>query len=167
MQTLTVDTELEKHLCPHWGLVGTAVWGIIIFVAFVFLQTVTFGAIIGFSHGIVSPTETKTLISDLQYDGFVLAACTIATTFGCGLLLFGVIKLKRGATINEYLGIQPISSGEIRTWVAVAVVVVGIFDGLNILLGRDIVPEFMSIAYSSADPVWLLWIALVLAAPPI
>ena len=46
-----------------------------------------------------------------------------------------------------------------------AILVVGIFDGLNILLGRDIVPEFMSIAYPSANPVWLLWVAVVFAAP--
>ena len=76
-----------------------------------------------------------------------------------------MIKLKRGATISEYLGIQPICQGDVRKWVAVAVLIVGLFDGLNILLGRAVVPEFMSIAYSSADPVWLLWFAVVLAAP--
>ena len=38
-------------------------------------------------------------------------------------------------------------------------------DAITLLLGRPVVPEVMAQAYSSADPRWLFWIALVVAAP--
>jgi membrane protease YdiL (CAAX protease family) len=47
----------------------------------------------------------------------------------------------------------------------VAFVLAGAVDCLTIVLGRPLIPEFMSLAYTSADPVWLLWVAVVIAGP--
>ena len=71
---------------------------------FVILQVVTFGAIIGATNGVVSATEMETLISDLQDNGFVLSVCTFVTTLGCGVMLLGMIKLKKGPSSKSILG---------------------------------------------------------------
>jgi membrane protease YdiL (CAAX protease family) len=38
-------------------------------------------------------------------------------------------------------------------------------DGLSILIGKPIVPEFMSKTYASLNSPWILWMALLVAAP--
>ena len=59
MQALTVDSKLERPLCPRWGIVGTAAWGMIIFVAFVVLQTLTLGVILSLSDRMASLQKPK------------------------------------------------------------------------------------------------------------
>ncbi len=165
MQELTAEIEVEEAHTSHWGFWGTLLWGMVITGAFVVLQIVVLAVIIGATQGAVSGTETEALIADLQDDGFVLSVCTITTTLGCGILLLGVIKLKRGAVIKEYLGLITVTPKEASRWIAGALVCVAVWDGLNVAIGRPIVPEFMSLAYASANPLWLLWVAVVIAAP--
>jgi membrane protease YdiL (CAAX protease family) len=38
-------------------------------------------------------------------------------------------------------------------------------DVTTSLLGRPIVPSFMSAMYATADPVWMIWVAMLIAAP--
>jgi hypothetical protein len=85
---------------------------------FVILQVVTFGAIIGATNGVVSATEMETLISDLQDNGFVSSVCTVVTTLGCGVMLLGMIKLKKGAVVKEYLGLRTVAIKDVTPWMA-------------------------------------------------
>jgi hypothetical protein len=165
MHDLMAEMEIEEATTSHWGFWGTLVWGIVVMGVFAVLQLVAFSAIIGMTHGEVSATQAQALFADLKDSGFVLAVCTIVTTLGCGGLLLVVIKLKRGAILREYLGLTPLPISEWSSWMVAAFVLAGLLDCLTIVLGRPLIPEFMSLAYASADPVWLLWVALVLAAP--
>ena len=162
---LTAEIGIEEAHAAHWGFWGTLVWGMILMGIFVVLQVVTFGAIIGLTNGAVSATELEALISDLQDNGFVLSVCTIVTTLGCGVILLGVIKLKKGSVVKKYLGLRTVAIREASGWMAAVLVFVAVWEGLNIALGRPIVPEFMSMAYASADPVWIFWVALIIAGP--
>ncbi|MDP6264729.1 MAG: CPBP family intramembrane metalloprotease, partial [Pseudomonadales bacterium] len=36
---------------------------------------------------------------------------------------------------------------------------------LTFLLGKPVVPEFMSAVYTSTESLWFLWLALIVAAP--
>lgn len=165
MHDLTAEMGMEEGHASHWGFWGTLVWGMILMGVFVVLQVVAFGAIIGVTTGEVSATEAKELISDLQYNGFALSVCTLVTTLGCGVILLGVIKLKKGAVVKKYLGVRTVAIKEASRWMAAVLVCAAVSDGLTMVLGRPLVPEFLSMAYSSADPVWLFWVALVIAGP--
>ena len=165
MQELTAEIEVDKAHASHWGFWGTLVWGIVLMGVFVLLQIVAFGVIIGVTHGAVSGTEAGALISELEDNGFALSVCTLVTTLGCGLTLLGVIKLKKRAVVKEYLGLRTVAIREASGWMAAALVFAAVSDGLTIILGHPIVPEFMSMVYASADPVWLLWVAFVIAGP--
>lgn len=166
MQELAAEISIEEEAhASHWGFGGTLVWGMILMGVFVVLQIVTLGAIVGMTQGTVSAIEAKALIADLEDNGFALSVCTIVTTLGCGVMLLGMIKLKKGAMIKEYLGLRTVTVKEASCWMAGAFVFAAASDNLTLILGRPIVPEFMSMAYASADPVWLLWVAFVIAAP--
>ena len=95
----------------------------------------------------------------------MFSIATLATAFVCVPLVVGIAKLKKNSDLRDYLALQPVSARSLMRWLGMLAVLIVLADGLTVLLGRPIVPEFMSAAYGSARPAWLLWLALVLAAP--
>jgi membrane protease YdiL (CAAX protease family) len=150
---------------PHWRFWGTLLWGFLIGGSFVFLQTVTFVGYVSLVGKNDPSLEAEELFSTFQYNGFVLSISTIVTAVICGALLIGIIKLKRGASIGAYLGLGKVKAAHVIRWGAWFIVLLAISDAVTIMLGRPIVPEFMTSAYSSASPLWLLWLAVIVAAP--
>jgi membrane protease YdiL (CAAX protease family) len=52
-----------------------------------------------------------------------------------------------------------------RNWLALLAGVLVIEDLLTIAFDRPFINEFMSVAYATANPIWMLWLAVVVAAP--
>src|ERR1043166_9405781 len=50
-------------------------------------------------------------------------------------------------------------------WIGLLAGLIVLSDSITILLGRPIVPSFMSAIYATANPPWMLWVALIIAAP--
>ena len=50
-------------------------------------------------------------------------------------------------------------------WLIVLIVFIGLSEAISILLGKPTTPEFMVKAYSSLASPWILWVALLVAAP--
>ncbi len=156
-------SENPEH--ARWGLPGTILWSIVILVAYIFSQVIAMGAYLGYVHGGVAPAEYETMMNDLQFNGTVLAICTFASFIVCGFILLAAIKFKRDASVKHYLGFRIPSFSECKYWFLIIVVLIIFSDSLTYFLGKEIVPEFMTSVYESADPIWLLWIALIIAAP--
>ena len=76
-----------------------------------------------------------------------------------------VIKLKRGSVLTEYLCIRLVSREVMLRWIVLLAGFIVVSDLITALLGRPIVPDFMSAVYATASPVWALWIAVIIAAP--
>jgi membrane protease YdiL (CAAX protease family) len=158
--------DTTNHLqAKHWGLLGTLLWSAIIAVAYVAIGTISAGVYVGFTQGAASPDEYSEAFSNIQFDGGVIAASTIATALLCGAIIALVVKLKKGSNLREYLGLHIPSKQETGRWLAILIGFLIVFDTLTYLLGRPIVPEFMWRVYSSLESRWLLWIALIIAAP--
>jgi membrane protease YdiL (CAAX protease family) len=105
------------------------------------------------------------LFRSAGHDGYALSLATFATAIvGCGVII-GVIKLKRGSVLREYLCIQPVSLGRMLRWLGLLAALIVLSDALTTLLGRPIAPPFMSAVYATADPRWILWVAVVIGAP--
>jgi membrane protease YdiL (CAAX protease family) len=79
--------------------------------------------------------------------------------------LLGIAKLKRDAQLRSYFALRPVRASVLAGWIGVTLAFLAISDGLTLLLGKPIVPEFIRLAYATAQPVWPLWLALVVAAP--
>jgi len=156
---------IEENSSPRWGLVGTLIWGTFIGVAFVIIQITAMGMYIGFNFGEVAPSEFERLMTDLQDNGAVISLCTFATTVICSVMILLVIKLKKGASIKEYLGLKSVEAKTAFYWLLSVFVFIIFSDTLTILLGRPIVPEFMTSVYTSIENVWILWLAIIIAAP--
>src|SRR5437868_5079769 len=83
----------------------------------------------------------------------------------CGLAVIIVVKLKRGSKLSDYLGLIFPKRRQLLFWLLVLIAFIGLSDVISILLGKPTTPEFMVKAYSSLASPWILWVALLVAAP--
>lgn len=148
-----------------WGPVTTILWGVFVLIAFAITQAITVVVYILLTRGAVSGIEASTLIAQLRYDGRLLAWCTFATTIVCGGATLFVVKLKQGSNLKDYLGLTLPSRRQFFGWLVVLIAFIGLSDGVSIFLGKSIVPEFMVETYGSLHSHWILWLALLIAAP--
>lgn len=109
--------------------------------------------------------EIRKYLKVLEMDGFVVSLATFAgAPFTIGLsVLFA--KIRKGMTVRRYLCLHPIRWRKLAKWLLAFVVFLGCWDGLSVLLGGPLVPEFMIKTYQSARFVPLLWLAFVVVAP--
>lgn len=103
----------------------------------------------------------------------------IAAGILCPALIVLITRLRRGITVPDYLALRrPPHYRSLLGWLALAVGLVAISDGLAFLLGRDMVPEFKPAVYSqNFDPEFiselfstsknppLFWFAFILMTP--
>ena len=75
------------------------------------------------------------------------------------------VKLKRGSDLKTYLGITLPNKRQFFQWFVATIVFILVSDCVSFFLGKPIVPEFMIKTYTSLKSPWILWLALLLAAP--
>lgn len=154
-----------NHNHSVWGLPGTIIWGLLIIFTFVVTQVVVMGVYIGMNYGDVASSEYENLMMEIQYNGIVLSVSMFATLLVCGLLIVGVIKLKKNSNLKHYLGLKTVDPGTFKYWLVVIICLIVASDLFTLLLGKPIVPEFIIEVYKYTDSKWMLWLAFILAAP--
>ena len=133
----------------HWGFWGTLAWGTGVAITFVVLQIAT----------------VLSLERSGNEDGTLFSLATFATTAILCPLILGIIRLKPGSQIRDYLALRPVDAKVMLRWFGALAVVLLLSDLLTLVLRRPIVPDAMAALYQTAHPVWLFWLALVFAAP--
>lgn len=156
---------LKTNSLPHWGFWGTSIWGVVLAGSYIFLQLLFIGIYIGMTEGAVPTTGTKKSLLSLQFNGFVISISILFSAIICCALLIAIIKLKRGSSIKAYLGFVHVKINQVLRWVVLAIALAVVYDMINIVLGRPVVPEFMIALYSSAKYPFVFWLAMVVAAP--
>src|SRR5262245_9594142 len=160
---MSIDATLEEP--KHWGLVGTILWGALVAAIFVFVQVAGMLASISLGNPNLSPEELQALVEGAETNGSALSIATIATATVCVPLLLGIVKLKRGSRIASYLAVRLPPLKVLATWFGVLALFIALTEVVSVLMDRPAVPEFMASVYASTEPVWLLWVALAVAAP--
>jgi membrane protease YdiL (CAAX protease family) len=149
----------------HWRFWGTLLWGAVIAAVFTVLQVVVFFVVVALrNRGVSGPDYGRALESAVN-DGTIISLATFATTVVCCALIAGIIKLKKHSVLKDYLAIRPVARGTMLRWLGLLACFAIVSDLITTLLGRPVVPSFMSSAYATANPIWLIWVALVVAAP--
>ena len=161
----TISEELNISQPAHWGFWGTLLWGALIAFVFVVLQAFSMIIILMTQDKYSSPSGFEQAFISAATDGFVLSVSTFVTTILCTGLVLGIIKLKKNTVLKEYLCIRPVPFSTILQWMGMLAVFIALANMIALALGRPIVTEFMSAIYASAQPLWMLWIALIIAAP--
>jgi membrane protease YdiL (CAAX protease family) len=148
-----------------WNLSATILWGVLIFVMFVLTQSAVAALVVYTQNQIASESEFTELFMASQYNGTVLSLATfVSAIMGCALVVL-VIKLKRGVNLAGYLHLRRVPAMTYLKWGAAMLAYLAVVESLNFVLGGEPVHMFMAASYATADPVWLLWLALIIIAP--
>lgn len=148
-----------------WKSIGTILWGFAITLVFVIVQTAVSIGYVLLTRNVQDEKQLVGMLESLGTDGQVAAIATIVTSVICIPIILGVIKIKKSSIISEYLALRPVSFKTAVPWFGLLALFLLASDAISSFRGRPIVTEFMELTYLSADPVWVLWVALVVAAP--
>jgi membrane protease YdiL (CAAX protease family) len=157
-----IYNDLQEKKFEHWGSLGTLLWGSAIFLfvqnCSVILTVMTKG--FDFSESAIS-----SVVKNLEKDGALLSIyVTSALIFGC-IAIYAVIKFKKNSNLIDYLAINKISYQLTLRWIGLVIGYLILTESIRLLLGESMITQFMSNIYKSASPIWMLWIAIILAAP--
>ena len=148
-----------------WGFWATIGFSLVVFVVLVVVQGVVAVAFMLAGHYDVSAASSEELVAFLERDGLLLSVATIVSGPCCVGLIVLFAWLRRGHALREYLGLHWPSSRRVAAWLAVTTGFIVASDTLTWLLGRPIVPEFMTDVYDTARIPVLLYLALIGVAP--
>jgi membrane protease YdiL (CAAX protease family) len=154
----------DQNSSAVWGPVATLLWTVLIGIVFLVAQFFVVAIYAVVTMPKLPRDKVDAALATLEFDGTFVSLCTFATLLVCVPVILGITKLKRGSKPTQYLGLTVPRLREFWQWSLVILLFCVLADLLSSLL-RLPVPEFMVKAYSSANPRWVLWLALGVAAP--
>ena len=152
-------------MSPHWGFWGTVLWGAVVSATFIALQVATILVLGRLPQQGASERVLARFFESTVQDGTLFSVATFVTAAVCCPLVLAIIKLKKDSQIQDYLALHVVPARTSLRWFGALAVALAASDLLTLVLGRPIVPSSMSALYASANPAWLFWAALIVAAP--
>lgn len=149
---------------PYWGFWATLGFGLVIFVAFVVIQTL---ALVFYALAVNdwSPaTLTPSLLNALAYNGDAVSFAEFPSALASIGLILLFIYLRKTLGIRDYLQLHPPRLIVLIKWLGIMALAIVALEIISNIYQRD-TPKFMFDVYSSSDNMMMLWIALVLIAP--
>ncbi len=141
-----------------------------VLISFVLVQGIAAAIFLIFKHLTNPQLELFDFAAQLESNGSCVALATIASAAICVPVIF-VLAMARNIwqipqiTIIAYFNLHRISLQTAIEWSVILICFAVGQDLVSLYTGHAIVPEFVRSIYDSASSKWLLWIALVLAAP--
>jgi membrane protease YdiL (CAAX protease family) len=158
-----VDNTFPKRVWGPWTSAGFGfVVGVVYFATYIL-------TVFALSVGLIvfSPTfAIHQLVQELAgIAGLLIAVSSITTAIVCSGLITIIIKVRRGLSIKDYLGLKPVSRKAVFLSLAIIVVLIILTDLISVIINRPVNSQFMLDIYNSS--VWpvLLWIGIVVFAP--
>jgi membrane protease YdiL (CAAX protease family) len=148
-----------------WGAWATIGFGAIVIVAILIVQGVV--AVIFAVLQLLADRqmEIKEFTRQLVSYGNLFSVATFAT-FVVGMILVLIfIRVRQGATLKEYLAINPISNKAIAAVIAIVIGFLAISFFVNNYRSNPPESDMMLEAYRSVTWAPMLWIAAVICAP--
>lgn len=159
------DEYVSEQQPTPWGFWPTIGFSCVIGVVYIFIQAIVVGVFAVVAVLRTPDLDINQFTDSLQTNGLLLSIATCAAApFTIGLIVL-FAKGRKEITVREYLCLHRVGWKEIGKWSLVVLVFIGCFDALTFLIGRPVVPEFMTSAYTTAYFAPLLWLAFVIVAP--
>lgn len=165
------DTATEPQVASDqespaaWGLFGTIAWSVLVAVVFLVVQAFVAVIYAVLTMGHLPRAKVEAALADLKFDGVFLSISTFATLLVCAPLVVGIVKLKRGSQLRDYLGLTAPRTRQLLLWSLITSGYCGLTGVILSLLHESKSSEFMLKTYSSTHPRWLIWVAIVVCAP--
>ena len=160
MQNLTTGKPIVT-----WNLAGTIFWGVAIFVAYMLAQSLALAVLATLQNDTADQAEIAALFIQIAETGHGIGLATTISFFGVLIATALAIVSKKGAGFADYLGLALPKVKISAIFLGITALFILGVEVLNLLLDKPLVHEFMVTAYNTADPVWLMWVGFVVAAP--
>lgn len=158
----TADPPLKA---AQWGFWATVLWGIVIFALYMAVQVATTLAIADRSAAKPADRSFAELMNSGMSKGYSFSLATLLTAIVCCVAIVVIVRLRKNASVPEYLGLTPVAPMTILKWIGLFVVVSLASDLGLTWLDDSTGQDFMSEIYKEAKPAWLLWLAVIVAGP--
>lgn len=149
----------DSQAYSHWELLGTVLWGSLIIVLYIVAQVASMVAWLAYQGRPMSDLAT------VGFNGSALSVAVIGSMVVSLIAIYIVIKLKKGSLLQDYLALKPFDLRILPKWIGVLMLMIGLSTALMYLTPGNQNEAFMVDVYLSAKPKWLLFLAVVLAAP--
>lgn len=155
----------------YWGFWATTFLGIAIFIVWLIAQIIAIVAVVlpqlkpsnfsddGSTSAFVNAFVLKAVQGDPAFWSIVAGAVA-----GCGAIAL-FIKLKRGATVSDYVCIRPVPWRTLAMWIGALLAFRGVAWVLVEAFAIDFGSNMMVHFFDTAKSPWVVWLALVFAAP--
>ncbi len=158
--------NLENLTPPsRWGGFATTLWALLISIIYVAVQIIIASIAVYARHPNLPDDQLEQRLTEYVDDGSIIALAIAGTTLIVIPILIGIVKLKRGATISEYLAARPVKGGVIVKWMLIALALGVVFDAFKWLFGMPVITEFVIATYKSMGSAWIFFPAVILLAP--
>ncbi|CAA6817016.1 MAG: Unknown protein [uncultured Sulfurovum sp.] len=149
-----------------WGFWGTFFWGILIFAIFTIGQIIPLLGYMAFENMTITMDSFNKFSNTVNTDSFLLFLSAMGGTLVVLPLVIGLIKLKKGSVIKEYLNLYGFTA---KTLGLSIVAFILLYMGVGLLIdamGAKETPDFMlNLEYPTLWTKLALLVAVVIAAP--
>lgn len=157
------NTRIATTTNKPWGALATLAFGVLIMLITNASAYLLFFGLYKFADFI--PMDLPPAQDMTQYNGFILALSTLFITPVTLLLLVLFIKLRKGISVTEYIGLYTFDTTKQFKWCGLLLLFLVFTEFISQIIDRPFVPEFMDEAFHSAENLYLLFAALVIGAP--
>lgn len=147
-----------------WGFWGTLLWGLLIGVIFVAVQSMVVATYVNTTVDGDPDQQEELLYQQAITDGDVLSWATIASALVCTVLTLLAVAFKPGSDVKRYLGLYSVGFKPLAKWTALFIILLIGLDVLTNLLDRPVTPDVMREIYASTDNMLVLFAGIVVAA---
>ena len=148
-----------------WGLWSTLGFSAVIVIVHTVVSMVMAGVLLTIQENNNPNFNINSFTSSLGTNGFFFSISIIATALSCMGLILIFAAIRKGITLRQYLGLNPLPLMTFLRWLGIIIIFAVCWDGLSLLLKRPIVPDFIAATYKSAESYSLYWFSVVVAAP--
>jgi membrane protease YdiL (CAAX protease family) len=161
-----LDTvEKPIPVAKPWGLWATLGFGAVILAVYLIVQMLAASFIAAIELRNNPSLDPHSLATTLGTSGFALSLGVTGGMVLCVSLILLFSRLRKGVTVKRYLHLNPVGCKGLVRWIGLIFAFAILWDSLALLLGRNVIPEFMFQVYETAYFMPLLWFALIVAAP--
>jgi hypothetical protein len=158
------DSRMESSDRKPWGFWWTLLFAGVIAAAYACVQLVVAFAFVAVAKH-RAPGDLGSSLARLEFNGLYLSIAVLSSTVVCGSLILLFVRFQRRTSVSQYLHLMPVPPVTLAKWSLAILVYAAACDATNVLLGRPVVPAFMTESYRTAGLLPLFWLAIIVAAP--
>ena len=148
----------------RWGFWATLGFSVIIVILYSIAQGFAMGVVAGIQSGGDPGIDKEALIESITHNGFYLSVGIIVSAWIGSLVIVGIILLRKGFSLKEYLALKNIPLKVYAHWLAIGLLFLFSWGVVNMLVEQP-ASAWMEETYQTAEYLPLFWVAIVVAAP--